>query len=228
LTITIASVRALFETDLKKIVALSTLSQLGVIILSLGLGANILAYFHLLRHAFFKALLFLCAGSIIHIRKDYQDLRLIGRRFKSLPLINRFTLVARISLIGLPFMSAFFSKEVILEKILLENFNFVIYLIILLGIFLTACYRTRFLLIIFSNFSHNDLLLFKFEENKTILKRISYLFFPASFGGYILFLFLFSSVKLSHSRFTIKITILVLIALGIILRIFIKNKDKLL
>ena len=79
LTILIARFSALFERDLKKMVALSTLRQLGVMMLRLGLGAFFARFFHLLRHAFFKALLFLGTGSIIHNRKDYQDMRVMGR-----------------------------------------------------------------------------------------------------------------------------------------------------
>jgi len=151
LTITMASLRALFETDLKKIVALSTLRQLGVIFLRLGIGRFLMRYFHLLTHAFFKALLFLCTGSIIHRRKDYQDLRLIGNSVNSLPTVNRFILVSSFSLIGLPFISAFFSKEMILETIILQNFNFLIYLLIIIGIGLTAIYRSRFIMLVFAN-----------------------------------------------------------------------------
>ena len=151
LTIILASIRALFETDLKKIVALSTLSQLGVIFLGLGVGGFLISYFHLLTHAFFKALLFLCTGAIIHRRKDYQDLRLTGGRALRLPVVNSFILISSFSLIGLPFMSAFFSKEIILELIILKNFNFIIYVLMLRGVILTAIYSSRFIFLVFSN-----------------------------------------------------------------------------
>merc|ERR1711944_23403 len=73
-----AGCAAIIEIDIKKIIALSTLSQLGIIKIIIGVGAPILAYFHLLSHAFFKAILFICAGMIIHNIKDYQDIRKIG------------------------------------------------------------------------------------------------------------------------------------------------------
>jgi NADH-ubiquinone oxidoreductase chain 5 len=104
----------------------------------------------LLTHAFFKALLFLCTGAIIHRRKDYQDLRMTGSRIFSLPTINRFILISRFRLIGLPFISAFFSKEIILEFILLNNFNPRIYILIMLGVGLTALYSARFIILVFS------------------------------------------------------------------------------
>jgi len=78
ITITMAGVSALFEVDIKKVIALSTLSQLGVIFFRLGLIQPFLAFFHLISHAYFKAMLFMAAGAIIHSLKDYQDLRKMG------------------------------------------------------------------------------------------------------------------------------------------------------
>lgn len=78
ITITMAGVSALFEVDIKKVIALSTLSQLGVIFFRLGLIQPFLAFFHLVSHAYFKAILFMAAGAIIHSLKDYQDLRKMG------------------------------------------------------------------------------------------------------------------------------------------------------
>jgi NADH-ubiquinone oxidoreductase chain 5 len=167
-------------------VALSTLRQLGVIFLGLGLGAFMARFFHLLRHAFFKALLFLTAGAIIHGRRDYQDLRLIGNRALALPLINSFTLISALRLIGLPFMSAFFSKELILETILLLNFNALIYYWIVLGVGLTALYSSRFLSLIFARFTQNNLLVFKLDEDMPVVLRMLTLVLPAILGGYFL------------------------------------------
>jgi len=210
-TIIIARIRALFETDLKKIVALSTLSQLGVIFLGLGLGGFILSYFHLLTHAFFKALLFLCTGAVIHRSKEYQDLRLTGGRIFSLPTINRFILISRFSLIGLPFISAFFSKEIILEFILLKNYNPIVYFFIILGVGLTALYSTRFVILVFSFWNLNDLITFKSEEDFFILKRIMILVLPASLSGSWLTLYLFNNLKLYESLFYLKILVLLLL-----------------
>lgn len=216
ITIIIASVSALYETDLKKIVALSTLSQLGVIILRLGLGAFVARFFHLLRHAFFKALLFLSTGAIIHRSKDYQDLRIIGRRATALPTTNSFTLVSRFRLIGVPFISAFFSKEIILETILLNNINYRIYIFILIGIFLTAAYRTRFAIFAFARPNHNSFLTFKLEEDSLIIKRIFILLFPAIIGGFWCCLFLWDVLKLRHSTFILKTAVLMFLVLGTI------------
>ena len=215
ITIILASISALFEIDLKKIVALSTLRQLGVIILRLGLGAYIARFFHLLSHAFFKALLFISTGNIIHNSKDYQDLRQVGGSAKILPVTNRFTLISRIRLIGVPFMSAFFSKEIILEFLLIKNFNFFIYLIMVVGIFLTASYRTRFVIYVFSRPTHNSILTFKREEDNFIIKGIVFLLLPARVTGFWGRLILWDSIKSRRSLLIIKIIILILIRLGV-------------
>merc|ERR1712095_96799 len=105
------------EIDIKKIIALSTLRQLGIIILTLGIGNPILSYFHLLSHAFFKAILFICAGIVIHNIKDYQDIRKIRIILSNIPITIRVIIVANLSLCGLPFLRGFYSKDIILETI---------------------------------------------------------------------------------------------------------------
>jgi len=117
LTILLARLRALLECDMKKIVALSTLSQLGVMFSGFGRGLSLLVYFHLIIHAFFKALLFICAGHIIHLIGDYQDLRRIGRGGLSAPVRGAAVCLTKASLCGLPFYSSFYSKELILERL---------------------------------------------------------------------------------------------------------------
>lgn len=224
LTILIARVRALFEMDLKKIVALSTLRQLGVIILSLGLGAYTASFFHLLTHAFFKALLFLSTGSIIHSRNSHQDLRAMGRARKIIPLTGRFVLVSLLSLIGLPFISAFFSKELILELILINNLNTFIYFLIATGISLTALYSARFMYIGIVNFSKNEQVIFKSDEDQKLILRIIILRGPAILAGAFLQLVLFPTTELRSSPGGWKLGIVSLIFLGIIGSIFINKK----
>jgi len=143
LTLLIAGIGANYETDLKKIIALSTLSQLGVIIISLGLGIPYLALFHLYTHALFKALLFLCAGTIIHNNSNNQDVRLIGIMFKQAPLTIAAINVANLSLCGAPFLSGFYSKDLILEISLFEPCNLLIVLLIFLATGITAAYSLR-------------------------------------------------------------------------------------
>jgi NADH-ubiquinone oxidoreductase chain 5 len=156
ITITMAGIAALLETDIKKIIALSTLSQLGVIIIVLGAHKPLLAYFHLLSHAYFKALLFLCAGLIIHNIKDYQDIRRIGLGGTRIPFTIRVLSVSNISLCGLPFLSGFYSKDIILEIRILNRFRVILVILILLATFLTVLYSCRLLFFISSHIINSE------------------------------------------------------------------------
>jgi len=111
-----AAVIGCFQNDIKKIVAYSTCSQLGYMVLACGLCEYSLALFHLFNHAFFKALLFLGAGSIIHAMADEQDLRRLGGLAQLMPFTYISFLIGSFSLAGFPFLSGFFSKDLILES----------------------------------------------------------------------------------------------------------------
>ncbi len=112
---------ALVQNDIKKIVAYSTCSQLGYMFFATGIGAYHVAMFHLFTHAFFKALLFLGAGSVIHAFKDEQDIRYMGGVRKKLPYTYMFMLVGTLALTGFPFLSGFYSKDAIIEFAYLRN-----------------------------------------------------------------------------------------------------------
>merc|ERR1712235_179526 len=120
ITIIMSGITAIIEIDIKKIIALSTLSQLGIIIIILGLGNPILSFFHLISHAFFKAILFICAGIIIHNIKDYQDIRKTGFSFNNLNYSISIIIIANLSLCGLPFIRGFYSKDLIIEIIIIK------------------------------------------------------------------------------------------------------------
>jgi len=182
-TIFMARIRAFFEIDIKKIVALSTLRQLGVIIVSLGAGFYNLAYFHLLSHAYFKALLFISAGNLIHASESYQDLRVIGGALEIIPLTGRVVLGCSIRLGGLPFISAFYSKEGIIEKILIDNTTFIGYFLIVLGILMTIFYSTRFILLALNRARRQHSIFLKSDIDTCLNFRIILLFFPAIRGG---------------------------------------------
>lgn len=143
LTIFIAGLSALTECDIKKIIALSTLSQLGVIILRLSLGFPKLAFFHLITHALFKALLFICAGSIIHYHAHGQDLRTIGNLTPQLPFTISCLLIANFSLCAMPFLAGFYSKDLILEIALFNPINFFFSFVVFFGTIFTSAYSTR-------------------------------------------------------------------------------------
>lgn len=146
LTILIAGIRALGESDLKKIIALSTLSQLGIIIGSLGLIIPSLTIFHLLTHALFKALLFITAGTLIHYFSHTQNIRKMGIVPNQLPIITTSLITANLALCGSPFLAGFYSKDLIIEIELFNKTNSLILALFLLGTAFTSIYSTRIII----------------------------------------------------------------------------------
>ena len=153
LTSFFAATIGLFQNDLKKIIAYSTCSQLGYMVFICGLSNYSLSIFHLANHAFFKALLFLSAGSIIHSLNDEQDIRKYGGLLKLLPFSYLMFLIGSLALMGIPFLSGFYSKDVIIEiaysSYLIKN-NFIYWLSIISAVF-TTLYSTRLLYLTFFN-----------------------------------------------------------------------------
>nr|QLD97018.1 NADH dehydrogenase subunit 5 [Proknekalia peringueyi] len=143
LTMIMAGVGAMLEMDLKKIIALSTLSQLGLMMMILSMGQMDLSFFHLLTHAIFKALLFLCVGIIIHNSLGSQDIRFMGSFFSVNPLISGLFGLASFSLFGFPFLSGFYSKDAILEYIYSEEKSLLVIFLVILAIISTCVYSLR-------------------------------------------------------------------------------------
>lgn len=139
----ISGLSANTECDFKKIVALSTLSQLGIIIFSLGLNMPILAYFHMITHALFKALLFICVGSFINYHIHTQDLRWIGNLTYQIPSVISCIILANLALSGFPFLAGFYSKDIIIESIIRNPFNLCLFFITLISLGLTSFYSIR-------------------------------------------------------------------------------------
>lgn len=186
ITIFIAGLGANYEFDLKKIIALSTLSQLGLIMGILAVGSYRLAFFHLLTHALFKALLFICAGCIIHNLGNCQDIRFMGGLINQIPLTCCFFRISNFSLCGLPFLSGFYSKDLILEVLSIDYFNLFIYFVFFFSTGLTVCYSVRLsYYALFGDFNYCSLHHIR-DKGYTILKGISGLIFLVVFGGRIL------------------------------------------
>lgn len=146
-----AATTGLFQNDIKKIIAYSTCSQLGYMVFAGGLSSYEVSMYHLSNHAFFKALLFLGAGAIIHALADEQDLRKMGGLKNVLPLSYAVTFLGSLALIGFPFLSGFYSKDVILE-LSVAKYNVVGHFSFVLGTlaaFCTAFYSTRLLFLAF-------------------------------------------------------------------------------
>lgn len=147
----VAATSGLVQNDLKRIVAFSTISQLGYMMMAVGLSQYNVALFHVINHSFFKALLFLASGSIIHSAADQQDVRRLGGLIKFLPVTYSLMMVGTISLMALPFVSGYYSKDLILE-LAYGRYSFSgIYAFILgsLTAFLTAFYSFRLISLVF-------------------------------------------------------------------------------
>ena len=127
-----AATVGLVQNDIKRVIAYSTCSQLGYMFVAAGLGAYGAAMFHLFTHAFFKALLFLGAGSVIHAVHEEQDIRKMGGISNFVPITQLMMIIGTISLMGFPFTSGYYSKDAIIETAYLSNSNFADYAYILL------------------------------------------------------------------------------------------------
>jgi proton-translocating NADH-quinone oxidoreductase chain L len=151
LTALFAATAGLVQNDVKRVIAYSTCSQLGYMVFACGLTNFTSSFFHLFNHAFFKALLFLGAGSVIHTLAGEQDMRRMGGMAKSLPFVALAMFLASLSLAGFPFLSGFYSKDNILESAFANHtaISYFSYTLGLLVAFLTAFYSMRLLVLVF-------------------------------------------------------------------------------
>nr|YP_006576024.1 NADH dehydrogenase subunit 5 [Sphenophorus sp. BYU-CO246]ACZ58551.1 NADH dehydrogenase subunit 5 [Sphenophorus sp. BYU-CO246] len=214
LTMFMSGMGANLEYDLKKIIALSTLSQLGLMMTILALGDSKFAFFHLLTHALFKALLFMCAGSIIHNLNNCQDIRFMGGLSKIMPLTCIYFNICNLSLCGFPFLAGFYSKDLIVEIFSMGEFNFFVYIIFYISIGLTASYSFRLLFYTVSG-GFNYISLFSLsDQSKIMLSSMGKLIFLVVFMGSILMWLIFPTPFFICLSFTMKIMTLVMIILG--------------
>jgi NADH-ubiquinone oxidoreductase chain 5 len=164
ITTVFSSLIGLFQQDIKKVIAYSTMSQLGMMVIAVGLSSYNIALFHLVNHAFYKGLLFLGAGAVIHAVADNQDFRKYGGLKAFLPLTYSVMLIASLSLVAFPFMTGFYSKDLILESAY-GQFHFsstVVYFIATTGAMFTTLYSIKVLFLTFitspngsyTNYSH--------------------------------------------------------------------------
>jgi NADH-quinone oxidoreductase subunit L len=149
-TLLMAGLIALVQTDIKKVIAYSTMSQIGYMFLGAGLGAYGNAMFHLMTHAFFKALLFLAAGLVIHALAGEQDIRKMGGVGRLMPVTRIAFLIGSLALVGVPPFAGFFSKDSIIAASLTRGwYGAVLFAVALVGTFLTGLYAFRLYLIVF-------------------------------------------------------------------------------
>lgn len=144
-TAILAALAANIEVDIKKLIALSTLRNLGLICFSVLAGSPDVAFFHLVIHALSKALLFLCAGIIIHIASGTQDIRVLGPVGQTYPFLLTITNIRRISLGGFPCLRVYSSKHMVLQLACGSTMDLVVLTIVVLCVFFRVCYTTRLL-----------------------------------------------------------------------------------
>jgi NADH-ubiquinone oxidoreductase chain 5 len=151
ITTVFSSLIGLFQQDIKKVIAYSTMSQLGMMVIAIGLSSYNIALFHLVNHAFYKGLLFLGAGAVIHAVADNQDFRKYGGLRPFLPLTYTVMLIASLSLVAIPFMTGFYSKDFILESAYGQFYfsSIVIYSIATIGAMFTTLYSVKVLYLTF-------------------------------------------------------------------------------
>ena len=151
ITTVFSSLVGLFQQDIKKVIAYSTMSQLGMMVIAIGLSSYNIALFHLVNHAFYKGLLFLGAGAVIHAVADNQDFRKYGGLISYLPLTYSVMLIASLSLVAFPFMTGFYSKDFIIESAFGKYYisSIIVYYIAIIGATFTTLYSVKVLYLTF-------------------------------------------------------------------------------
>ncbi len=197
----LAASMALVNNDIKRIIAYSTISQIGYMFVGVGLGAYWAGIFHLYTHAFFKALLFLGAGSIMHAMNDNLDIRLMGGLYKKMKITWITFLIGSLALCGIFPFAGFFSKDKIIEYAYLSNYQIVYYLV-LFGVFLTAFYTFRLFFLVFHTKPRDEKLYEHAHESNWIMTfPMIVLAFFSVVGGFIYSSFESALSYLPHVKF---------------------------
>nr|YP_009434106.1 NADH dehydrogenase subunit 5 [Epicauta gorhami]APB02746.1 NADH dehydrogenase subunit 5 [Epicauta gorhami] len=214
MTMFMSGLGANFEFDLKKIIALSTLSQLGLMMMILSLGGYKLAFFHLLTHALFKALLFMCAGNVIHSMANCQDIRFMGSLTYSMPLTCSFMNICNLALCGIPFLSGFYSKDLIAEVMSMGYVGVYIYMIFYISIGLTVSYSFRLVYYLFVGDLNFVSLVYLSDSGKVMLKGMGGLIFLVVIMGSALSWLMFDSLYVIVLPKMMKLMTLLMVMFG--------------
>nr|YP_006234044.1 NADH dehydrogenase subunit 5 [Athyma sulpitia]AFH54883.1 NADH dehydrogenase subunit 5 [Athyma sulpitia] len=225
LTMMMSGICANYEFDLKKIIALSTLSQLGLMMSILSMGFYDLAFFHLLTHAMFKALLFMCAGLIIHMMNNNQDIRMMGGISIYIPLTSLCMNISNLALCGIPFLAGFYSKDMILEMVSMSNLNLLIFYLYYFSTGLTMFYTIRLLMYLMIN-DYNLLSVYNlYDEDYIMLKSMFILLFMSLISGSFLSWLIFYYPYMIYLPISLKMMVIYVIFIGMLMGWLISNMN---
>nr|YP_009537968.1 NADH dehydrogenase subunit 5 [Athyma punctata]AYN60711.1 NADH dehydrogenase subunit 5 [Athyma punctata] len=225
LTMMMAGICANYEFDLKKIIALSTLSQLGLMMSILSMGFYDLAFFHLLTHAMFKALLFMCAGVIIHMMNNNQDIRLMGGISLYIPLTSLCMNISNLALCGIPFLAGFYSKDMILEMVSMSNLNLLIFYLYYFSTGLTMFYTIRLLMYLMIN-DYNLLAIYNlYDEDHIMLKSMFILLMMSLISGSFLSWLIFYYPYMIYLPICLKMMVIYVSIMGMMMGWLISNMN---
>nr|QTJ63464.1 NADH dehydrogenase subunit 5 [Sycophaga agraensis] len=208
ITMFMASISANIMFDLKKIIAFSTLSQLGLMMMIFSMKNYELTFFHLITHAMFKSLMFMCSGIMIHHMNNYQDIRFLSNIHIKMPITSSMLIVSSLSLSGLPFLSGFFSKDLILEFFSINKLSMMIYSLLMLSTMMTVMYNLRLLYYIFYSI-YKFLPMTNFNDNFFMNKSMFLLMIFSLFFGWFLNWLIYMNINIIFMKISEKIIILI-------------------